>query len=104
VSFRHPKSDRHERDRAWREWLRRHDAGLRAVAMPPAVTLSEAHWTDFLHNGYLEWHPEDNDGFTFDKLSVEQMRRLLTLLQASPEYSTAPMAGWIRMRMNQGVR
>jgi hypothetical protein len=97
VSFRRPKSNRHVEDRAWRAWFARHEAALKEAGLPPSVTMSEAHWVDFLQNGYLEWHPESCDGFTFDRLSSEQMGRLLRVLEVSPAYATAPMAGWIRV-------
>ena len=57
--------------------------------------------TDFLHNGYLEWHPESYDGFTFDELSPGQMSDLLAVLEASPEYVSGPMAGWLRHRIGR---
>jgi hypothetical protein len=65
------------------------------------VTLSESHWTDFLQNGYLEWHPESRDGFVFDQLSCDQMSRLLAVLEVSPEYGAEPMSGWLRYRLSQ---
>ena len=69
MSFRQPKSHRHAQERVWREWLSRHEPALKAIGLPPSVTLTEDHWTDFLQNGYLEWHPESYDRFTFSQLS-----------------------------------
>jgi hypothetical protein len=100
MSFRRPKSNRHAEDRAWREWLSRNDGRLKATGVPSSVTLSESHWHDFLQNGHLHWHPESNSGFAFTRLSAEQMRGLLALLAASPEYATAPLAGWLRVRLD----
>lgn len=99
MSFRQRKSHRHSDDRAWRAWVSRHEAALKSVGLPPSVTLSEGHWSDFLQNGYLEWHPESNDGFVFDQLSAQQMSKLLTVLEASPEYMAEPMTGWLRRRL-----
>lgn len=99
MSFRQPKSHRHADDRAWRAWLARHEPALRAAGLPPGVTLSEAHWLDFLENGSLDWHREDYDGFQFDQLTADQMARLLAILEASPEYARKPMAGWLRHRL-----
>ena|SRR5688500_7611210 len=102
MSFRQPKSRRHADDRAWQAWLARHEAALKAIGLPPGVTLSEGHWTDFLQNGYLEWHPESWDGFYFARLSAAQMAGLLAVLEASPEYVGLPMAGWLRYRLGRG--
>jgi hypothetical protein len=96
MSFRQSKSHRHVDDRAWRAWLSHNAAALKAIGLPPEVTLSWAHWIDFLQNGYLEWHPESNTGFAFDQLSAGQMRDLLTVLDASPEFAAEPMSGWLR--------
>ena len=65
--------------------------------------MSESHWTDFLQNGYLEWHPESQDGFVFDQSSRDQMSRLLEVLEASPEYRAEPMSGWLRHRLGQAA-
>ena len=102
MSFRQPKSHRDAEQRAWQAWLSRHEPALKAAGLPPSVTLSESHWTDFLQNGYLEWHPESQDGFVFDQLSRDQMSRLLAVLEASPEYAAQPMSGWLRYRLGQG--
>ena len=101
MSFRQPKSHRHAEDRAWRTWLSRHEPALKAIGLPPSVTLSESHWTDFLANGELDWHPESHDGFFFSQLSPEQMSGLLAVLEASPEYASEPMAGWLRHRLGR---
>jgi hypothetical protein len=101
MSFRQPKSHRDAEQRAWQAWLARHEPAIKATGLPPSVTLSESHWTDFLQNGYLEWHPESQDGFVFDQLSRDQMSRLLAVLEASPEYAAEPMSGWLRYRLGQ---
>lgn len=69
MSFRRSKSTRHAEHREWRRWLAPYESTLRDVGLPPGVTMSEAHWIDFVQNGYLERHPESNDGFMFDQLS-----------------------------------
>ena len=99
MSFRQPKSDRRAQDRAWQMWLSRHEPLLRAAGLPPSVVLDEEHWTDFLQNGYLEWHPESRDGFVFEQLSIEQMSRLLAVLESSQEYASEPMVSWLRHRV-----
>lgn len=101
MSFRPPKSHRDAEQRAWHAWLSRHERAIKAAGLPPSVTLSESHWTDFLQNGYLEWHPESQDGFAFDQLSRDQMSGLLAVLDASPEYVSEPMSGWLRYRLGQ---
>src|SRR3954467_5490926 len=101
MSFRQPKSHRDAEQRAWLAWLSRHEQALKTAGLPPSVTLSESHWSDFLQNGYLEWHPESQDGFVFDQLSRDQMSRLLAVLEASPEYVSEPMSGWLRHRLGQ---
>lgn len=99
MSFRQAKSHRHADDRAWREWLSLHGPALKALAIPPGLTLSEAHWIDFLQNGYLERHPDSYDGFTLDGLTVEQSRGLLAVLESSPAYVEQPMVEWLRYRL-----
>ena len=101
MSFRRPKSNRHAEDRAWRDWLSRNNDRLKAVGLPSSVTLSQSHWYDFLQNGHPHWHPESDSGFEFSQLSAEQMRGLLALLEASPEYATQPMVGWLRIRLGR---
>jgi hypothetical protein len=103
MSFRQPKSHRHDHDRAWRAWLSRYESALKAVGLPPSLTLNEDHWTDFLQNGYLEWHPESNDGYVFDQMSAQQMSQLLAVLEASPEYVAQPMVGWLRCRLGRAA-
>ena len=101
MSFRQPKSHQDADQRAWRSWLSRHEPALKAIGLSPSVTLSERHWTDFLQNGYLEWHPGSQDGFVFDQLSRDQMSRLLAVLESSPEFFAEPMSGWLRYRLGQ---
>ena len=103
MSFRQPKSHRDAEQRAWRAWLSRQEPALKAAGLPPSVTLSESNWTDFLQNGYLEWHPESRDGFVFDQLSRDKMRQLLAVLEASPAYAAEPMSGWLRHRLGQAA-
>ena len=101
MTFRQSKSHRGADQPAWRAWLSRHEQALKAINLPPSITLSEDHWTDFLQNGYLEWHPEAYDGFEFGQLTSGQMSGLLTVLEASPEYVSMPMAGWLRNRLGR---
>lgn len=100
MAFRKPKSDRRAQNRAWQTWLSHYEAALRAIGLPPSVMLDEEHWTDFLQNGYLEWHPESRDGFAFEQLSLDQMATLLAVLEASDEYASEPMVAWLRHRVN----
>ena len=103
MSFRKPKSHRHVDNRAWRTWLSRHEPALKAAGLPPSVMLSEDHWTDFLQNGSLDWHPGSDDGFVFSQLSAGQMSALLAVVEASPEYASQPMAGWLRHRLGRAA-
>lgn len=103
MSFRQPKSRKHAEDRSWREWLAKHEELLRACGLPPELTLTREHWEDFLEYQYLEHHPESNAGFTFDHLSAEQMRRLLVLLESSPEYAEWTMVSWLRVRLERAA-
>jgi hypothetical protein len=41
------------------------------------------------------------DGFRFAQLSREQMRSLLAVLEASPEYVGEPMTGWLRYHVRK---
>lgn len=99
MSFRKPKSYGAVDHREWSEWLAFHYTALKAIQLPPSLTLSKEHWKDFLQNGYLEWHPESNDGFEFDQLSLEQMAGLLGVLEKSPEFASEPMVSWLRNRV-----
>jgi hypothetical protein len=72
--------------------------------MPPEVLLSQSHWLDFLQNGYLELHPESYAGFSFDKLSADQMSGLLAVLESSPEYAQQPMVNWLRHRLGRSSK
>src|SRR4051812_336904 len=96
MSFRQPQSHQDAEQRAWHAWLSRHERALKGAGFPPSVTLSESHSTDFLQNGYLEWHPKSQDDFVFDQLSRDQMSDLLAVLDASPEYVSESMSGWLR--------
>ncbi len=105
MGFRRHKSDEHRRRQAWSEWLARHRESLRAVGLPPAAYLSEAHWLDFLDNGYLDWHPEDCTGFEFAKLSRASAGALRRFLEQ--EYGSAaqppPLLEWLRVRHQEGL-
>jgi hypothetical protein len=103
MSFRQSKSTRHCEGRSWREWLVRNEKLLRACGLPPELTLSRAHWEDFLENQYLEHYPESNAGFMFDDLSQEQMGRLLALLESCPEYVGRAMVSWLRVRLGRAA-
>lgn len=103
MTFRQPKSHLDAEQRAWQAWLSRHEPALKAIGLPPSVVQSKEHWTDFLQNGYLEWHPESYDGFDFGHLSSEQMSDLLAVLQTSPEYVAEPITRWLRYRLNRAA-
>jgi len=98
MSFRRKKDNRLAEQRKWREWLAANEAALLEAGLSNEVLISQDHWTDFLQNGYLEWHPESSSGFTFDQLTSEQMKKLLKVLQQSHDYPGEGMAGWIRTR------
>jgi hypothetical protein len=90
---------RHIEDRAWRNWLTHDAPALKAISLPPELTLSSSHWIDFLQNGYLERHPESDAGFDLDLMTAGQMRGLLAVLEASPQFTAEPMSGWLRVRL-----
>ena len=43
-----------EKTRAWREWLRQHQAMLSQCGLPPAALRSELDWFVFLDHGYVQ--------------------------------------------------
>lgn len=100
MSFRKPKSEEGNVHRAWDAWLATHASALKAINLPPSLTLSFDHWVDFLQNGHLEMHPEASDGFSFEQLSREQMEGLLKILKATPEFAAEPLVGWLRQRLS----
>jgi hypothetical protein len=104
MSFRRPKSEAHRRQRAWAEWTDRHRPVLEALSLPSEVYLSQAHWEDFLENGYLEWHGQDSTGFVFYKLSAATAGALRRFLEE--QYGRAercpPLLEWLRVRHEQG--
>lgn len=104
MGFRQPKSHEHERQEAWRDWLDHARSDLRAIGLPPEVFLSEAHWRDFLTNGYLEKQLQDSAGFDFDQLSPACAGALRRFLEA--EYAerdkVPPLLGWLRVRHSEG--
>jgi len=65
---------------AWREWVRKNEAGLSECGLPEIVLKSESHWWDFLMHGYLDHH-DDPSSFTVDHLSKEEMRSLKAFLE-----------------------
>lgn len=104
MAFRQPKSRRDVADRQWRQWLAAHAAALTEAGLPPGVTLSESHWNDFLANGYMELHPEADDGFWFGDLTPRQMAALLAVLKSTPAYVGVAMAGWLQHRLGGEAR
>jgi hypothetical protein len=104
MAFRRHKSNEHHRRQAWSEWVARHRETLRAVGLPPEIYLSEAHWLDFMQNGYLELHPEDRTSFEFADLSPASAGALRRFLEQ--EYGSAaqppPLLGWLRVRHQGG--
>jgi hypothetical protein len=99
MSFRQQKSEHHRDSRSWEAWLAKRARSLKAINLPPSVTLSRAHWVDFIQSGYFEMHPEANDEFSFHQLSREQMSGLLKVLEASPEFASEPLVRWLRQRI-----
>jgi hypothetical protein len=86
MGFRQAKSRAHEEREAWAGWISLHRSALRAIGLPAEVYLSADHWADFLENGYLEWHPQDRTGFTFDRLSPASAGALRRFLEG--EYAS----------------
>ena len=105
MSFRQRKSNRDAELREWRAWLDANQSALHRAGLPPSVTMSPSHWDDFLQNGYLEWHPESQDGFSLDRMADEQMAELLSVLEIAarthPKFAEGPMAGWVRVRLRR---
>jgi hypothetical protein len=104
MGFRQPKSRAHEDRVGWAEWISIYRSALRLIGLPPEVYLSAEHWTDFLENGYLEWHPQDRTDFTFDRLSPASAGALRRFLEG--QYGGAercpPLLGWLRVRHQEG--
>jgi hypothetical protein len=96
MSFRRAKSSETVKRNAWVEWIALHRTALQAIGLSSEVYLSEAHWKDFLENGYLEWHPQDGTGFVFDRLSPASAGALRRFLEG--QYGDAnycpPLLGW----------
>ena len=98
VAFRRAKADAHRRSRAWHEWIGLHRAELTAMGLPPEVYLDESHWSEFLENGYLEWH--QSSGFEFGDLSAGRLAALHRFLErefGEAEYPP-PLLRWVRVR------
>jgi len=104
MSFRRGKERGRERREAWAEWIARYRPELQAIGLPPEVSLSAAHWEDFLENGYLEWHPQDFTGFTFDSLTpaaAGALRRSLERQYGGTDRSPS-LLEWLRVRHRDG--
>jgi hypothetical protein len=104
MGFRRAKSRAHEDRETWGEWIDLHRRALGAIGLPPEVYLSADHWSDFLENGYLEWHPQDRTGFTFDDLPSASAGALWRLLEVEygGEERCPPLLGWLRVRRQEG--
>jgi hypothetical protein len=100
LSYRREKSRSHLDNAEWFKWLSGHYPSLRAIGIPVECTLTSKHWIDFLQNGHLELHPESDAGFSFDKLSPDEMKTLLGILESSPKFSREPIVGWLRHRLS----
>jgi hypothetical protein len=102
VAFRRAKSDVEHRSQLWHVWIDRCRPELGAIGLSPEVYLDEAHWLDFLENGYLERH--ESSGFAFSQLSPAQLAALHRFLER--EYGGAkrcpPLLGWVRVRCGAG--
>jgi hypothetical protein len=102
MGFRRPKTNAHHRSQKWHTWINRVRAELLAIGLPAEVYLDEDHWSDFLENGYLEWH--ESSGFEFGHLSMGQLAALHRFLER--EYGQAdrcpPLLGWVRVRCGAG--
>jgi hypothetical protein len=104
MGFRRTKSRAHDDREAWAEWIGLHCPALRTIGLPPEFYPSADHWSDFLESGYLEWHPQDRTGFTFDHLSSAGAGALRRFLEE--QYGGAnrcpPLLGWLRVRHQDG--
>lgn len=69
----------------WHDWIVTHQATLRAIGLPSDVYLTEEHWLDFLENGHLHWHPDEDAGFDLTDLNRDQQRHLLRFLESQLE-------------------
>jgi hypothetical protein len=104
MSFRQAKSRDRDRRDAWQEWIDLHRAELQAIGLPPEVYLSADHWDDFLQNGYLELHPQDCTGFSFQKLSPASAGALRRFLEGQfAKSSCCPyLLSGLRVRHEEG--
>jgi hypothetical protein len=104
MGFRQSKSDRQQCQQRWIDWIEVHRSVLMDIGLPPEVYLSEAHWKDFLQDGYLELHPEDSTGFSFSDLPAAAAGALRRWMEK--EYGASsqdvPLLRWLRVRHDAG--
>jgi hypothetical protein len=98
MTFRRPKSANAQSVTEWHAWIDCHRGELAAIGLPAEVYLDEPRWTDFLENGYLEWHESSN--FEFSQLSQGQIGALHRFLEQEygREERAPPLLGWLRVR------
>ncbi len=84
----------------WHNWIARHQPTLHAIGLPCDVYMSLEHWLDFLENGHLHWHPEEDAGFHFMDLNDSQQRHLLRFIES--EINNDPFQSHLQTRMIHG--
>jgi hypothetical protein len=105
MSFRNSKRNSARERHAWDSWIGLHRRTFVSLGLPAEVYLSADHWNDFLENGYLEWHPEESTGFSFDQLPpalAGALRRFLEE-QYGEEKRCPPLLQWLRVRHAMGL-
>ena len=81
----------------WHDWADNHRHTLRAIGLPVDVYMSLEHWLDFLENGHLHWHPDEDTGFDFSDLNQPQQRHLLRFLE--DELDKDPIRAYLQSRL-----
>ena len=84
----------------WHKWIEQHESTLRAIGLPVDVYMSHEHWLDFLENGHLHWHPNEDAGFDIVDLNDAQQGHLLRFLEA--EIDNDPFRMSLQTRMLHG--
>lgn len=83
----------------WQDWLAAHQPTLRSIGLPVDVYLSHEHWLDFLENGHLHWHPEENAGFDFKHLNDAQQKHLFRFLDSKK--CNDPIRSYLQARVTR---
>ena len=90
----------HKRKAAEKAWIDRYWPTLKKIGLPPVVYLDYDHWTDFLDNGYIEFHV-DPTNFSFTQLSTDQLKQLHIFLEEQYGHDDLPpsLLSWLRVRL-----